>query len=77
VGVCRCSHATAGSAVASTPLLRDPLRGKVYFVKNGYPMPDLFVALRGQVGRDLIGAITILGVASCRRRDAKQPAPSI
>jgi len=57
----KCAHAKAGSAVASTPLLRAPLRGTVYFVKNGRPIPDLFVALRGQVSFDLIGRITIPG----------------
>jgi hypothetical protein len=57
----KCSHAIAGSASASTPLLRAPLRGNVYFVKNGNPLPDLFVALRGQVSFDLIGRITIPG----------------
>jgi hypothetical protein len=57
----KCAHALAGSAVASTPLLREPLKGSVYFVKNGNPIPDLFVALRGQVAFDLIGRITIPG----------------
>jgi hypothetical protein len=57
----KCAHAIAGSAVASTPLLRDPLKGNVYFVKNGNPIPDLFVALRGQVAFDLIGRISIPG----------------
>jgi hypothetical protein len=57
--VSQCAHARAGTAVASTPLLRDPLSGSVYFVKNGHPLPDLFVALRGQVNFDLIGRITI------------------
>jgi len=59
--ISKCAHAKAGSAVASTPLLRAPLRGNVYFVKNGRPIPDLFVALRGQVDFDLIGRITIPG----------------
>ena len=59
--VSKCAHAKAGTAVASTPLLRDPLRGNMYFVKNGHPIPDLFVALRGQVDFDLIGRITIPG----------------
>jgi len=59
--VSKCMHAKAGTAVASTPLLRDPLRGTVYFVRNGHPIPDLFVALRGQVSFDLIGRITIPG----------------
>ena len=56
-----CLHAKAGTATAVTPLLKDPLRGGVYFVKNGHPLPDLFVALRGQVAFDLIGKITIPG----------------
>ncbi|MFL5909757.1 MAG: hypothetical protein ACJ768_04205 [Gaiellaceae bacterium] len=59
--VSKCAHARAGSAVASTPLLRDSLKGNVYFVKNGNPIPDLFVALRGQVDFDLIGRVTIPG----------------
>jgi hypothetical protein len=59
--VSKCAHAKAGTAVASTPLLRDPLRGSVFFVKNGHPIPDLFVALRGQVDFDLIGRVTIPG----------------
>jgi uncharacterized repeat protein (TIGR01451 family) len=57
----KCAHAKAGTAVASTPLLRRSLSGNVYFVKNGHPIPDLFVALRGQVDFDLIGRITIPG----------------
>ena len=56
-----CSQAKAGSATAVTPLLRDPLRGNVYFVKNGHPIPDLFVALRGQVAFDLTGLVSIPG----------------
>ncbi|HEU4700994.1 MAG TPA: hypothetical protein VFS37_00815, partial [Conexibacter sp.] len=56
----KCAHAKAGSAVASTPLLRRPLRGSVFFVRNGNPIPDLFVALRGQVDFDLVGRISIV-----------------
>jgi hypothetical protein len=56
-----CEGARTGSATAVTPLLRDPLRGGVYFVRNGNPLPDLFVRLRGQVDFDLIGRITIPG----------------
>jgi len=59
--VSKCTHAKAGSAVANTPLLRGPLKGTVYFVRNGHPIPDLFVALRGQVDFDLIGRISIPG----------------
>ena len=56
-----CEDARTGSATAVTPLLRDPLRGGVYFVRNANPLPDLFVRLRGQVDFDLIGRITIPG----------------
>jgi hypothetical protein len=55
-----CEKARAGSAVAVTPLLRDPLKGGVYFVRNGRPLPDMMVALRGQVDIDLDSKITIL-----------------
>ena len=68
-----CRHAQAGSASASTPLLRDPLKGAVYFVKNGHPLPDLFVALRGQVAFDLIGRITIPGSTRLRTTFATAP----
>jgi hypothetical protein len=59
--IAKCAHAQAGSATAVTPVLREPLRGGVYFVRNGHPLPDLFVALRGQVNFDLIGRVTIPG----------------
>jgi hypothetical protein len=71
--IAKCAHAKAGSAVASTPLLRDPLRGTVYFVKNGHAIPDLFVALRGQVDFDLIGTITIVHNALLRTTFATAP----
>jgi len=71
--IAKCAHATAGSAVASTPLLRDPLRGKVYFVKNGHAIPDLFVALRGQVDFDLIGRISIVNNTLLRTTFATAP----
>jgi len=49
-----------GSAVAVTPLLREPLRGPAYFVSNpARRLPDLMVALRGQVEIDLTGKVTI------------------
>jgi hypothetical protein len=59
--VAKCAHARAGTVKAVTPLLRDPLTGSVYFVKNGHPIPDLFVALRGEVDFDLIGRVSIPG----------------
>jgi hypothetical protein len=52
----------AGTAVAVTPLLRDPLRGGVYFVKNpARVLPDLMVALRGQVALDVTAKVSIPG----------------
>jgi len=71
--ISKCAHAKAGTAVASTPLLRDPLRGSVYFVKNGHAIPDLFVALRGQVDFDLIGTISIVNNALLRTTFATAP----
>lgn len=60
-----CEDARAGTAVAATPLLNAPLRGGVYFVKDGNKpvgsLPNLVVALRGQVDVDLVGKITIPG----------------
>jgi uncharacterized repeat protein (TIGR01451 family) len=59
----RCtSKAKAGTAVAVTPLLRDPLRGSVFFVKNpARVLPDLMVALRGQVALDVPAKTSIPG----------------
>ena len=58
----RCEQARAGTAVAVTPLLRDPLRGGVYLVRRpGRHLPDLVVALRGQVDFDLVGRVAIPG----------------
>lgn len=71
--IAKCAHARAGSAVASTPLLRRPLRGSVYFVKNGRAIPDLFVALRGQVDFDLVGRISIVNNALLRTTFATAP----
>ncbi len=49
-----------GTATAVTPLLRDPLRGPAYFVRNpARRLPDLMVALKGQVEIDLTGRVTI------------------
>jgi hypothetical protein len=58
-----CTSATkVGTAVAVTPLLRDPLRGSAYFVKTspGH-LPDLMVALRGPIAVDLTGKVSIPG----------------
>lgn len=57
----RCTaKASVGLAVAVTPLLREPLRGRVYFVKDpARATPDLMVALRGPVSLDLTGKVSI------------------
>jgi hypothetical protein len=58
----RCAKAQAGSAVARTPLLKDPLKGGAFFVRHpGRPLPDLMVALRGDIDLDLVGRVTIPG----------------
>ncbi|MGB7159237.1 MAG: hypothetical protein WBD40_14305 [Tepidisphaeraceae bacterium] len=52
--------AVVGTAVAVTPLLRDPLTGPVYIVRTvGNRLPDLWVALRGQVEFDLIARVRV------------------
>jgi hypothetical protein len=57
-----CTNRTkVGTAVAVTPLLRDPLRGSVYFVKHKHILPDLMIALRGQVDLDLAAKVSIPG----------------
>lgn len=60
-----CEKARAGSAVAVTPLLKNALRGGAYFVKDptkrAGSLPNLIVALRGQVDFDLVGQIKIPG----------------
>jgi hypothetical protein len=56
----RCTNLAIGNATAVTPLLKDPLRGNAYFVRNpARRIPDLVVALKGQVDVDLTGKVTI------------------
>lgn len=55
-----CAAAKVGVARAVTPLLDRPLSGSVYLVKNpAGGLPNLIVALRGQVDVDLVGTIKI------------------
>ena len=55
-----CEQARIGTATAETPLLRDPLRGGAYLVRTRPKgLPDLIIALRGQVDFDLIGRVSI------------------
>ena len=46
-----------GEASASTPLLDAPLTGHVYLVASNHTLPDLVVALRGQIAVNLYGRI--------------------
>lgn len=56
-----CRRAEIGSATAVSPLLRRPLRGGAFFVKHpGRPLPDIMVALRGEVSIDLVGKVSIV-----------------
>ena len=57
----RCgAGARLGSATAVTPLLPEPLRGPVYFVRNpARRLPDIVVQLRGDVAIDLVGKVRI------------------
>ena len=58
-----CEDARAGSAMAVTPLLKHALRGGAYFVKDptkpAGSLPNLIIALRGQVAFNLIGQVKI------------------
>jgi hypothetical protein len=56
----RCHQAQIGSATAVTPLLAKPLKGAAYFVDHpGHALPDLVIALRGDVDLDITGRITL------------------
>jgi hypothetical protein len=46
-----------GTAQAKSPLLSDPLKGKVFLVSSSHKLPDLLVDLRGQVEIYLRGVI--------------------
>ena len=52
-----------GTAKAWSPLIEKPLVGKVYFRSNGgeRELPDLVVALKGQVDLQLVGFIDSVG----------------
>lgn len=54
------ARANVGSASATTPLLKAPLRGAVYMVRTpARKLPDLVVQLRGEVSIDLVGKVTV------------------
>jgi hypothetical protein len=46
-----------GKVRATTPLLGQPLEGLVYLRSSSNPLPDLVVALRGQIDINLVGRI--------------------
>jgi hypothetical protein len=46
-----------GHAKAITPLLDEPLEGPVYLRSSSHLLPDLVVALRGEIEVDLVGRI--------------------
>jgi hypothetical protein len=46
-----------GAAKAWTPLLDQPLEGPVYLRSSNNPLPDLVMALRGQIAVNLVGRI--------------------
>ncbi len=46
-----------GKARASTPLLDAPLEGPVYLRSSSNPLPDMVIALKGQIDVDLVGRI--------------------
>ncbi len=46
-----------GSAVAETPILDQPLRGTVYLRSSSNRLPDIAVALKGQVDFELAGRL--------------------
>ena len=56
-----CARAEVGSATAVTPLLKDPLRGAAYLVKDpAGGLPDVMIALRGDVDLDVVGEVEIV-----------------
>jgi hypothetical protein len=57
------ANSVLGSAKVWTPLLERPEEGKVYFRSNGgeRELPDLVVALRGQIPVQLVGFIDSVG----------------
>lgn len=69
-----CDEARIGTAVAETPLLRNPLRGNAYLVRTRpRGLPDLIIALRGQVDFDLVGTVSVPGGRLLRATFASVP----
>jgi hypothetical protein len=51
------SDSVLGAAAVTTPLLDAPLSGPVYLRSSGRALPDLVVALKGQLDIELVGRI--------------------
>ena len=51
------ARSVVGEASADTPLLADPLAGTVYLASSSNKLPDLLVALKGQININLRGRI--------------------
>jgi hypothetical protein len=51
------ANTVLGTAIATSPLLDQPLSGTVYLVSSGNRLPDIVAALRGQFSIDLHGKI--------------------
>jgi hypothetical protein len=64
-----------GTASAQTPLLDAPLKGSVYLRSSSNPLPDMVVALRGQVDIDLVGRIGNVGGGLSTTFDAVPDVP--
>jgi hypothetical protein len=63
-----------GTAEATTPLLSQPLKGNVYLRSSlEHKLPDLVVALRGQISIDLVGTIDTINGGSLRTTFATVP----
>ncbi len=62
-----------GSVSATSPLLREPLNGKVYILKSNDKLPRLILALRGPIDTDIIGDMTIVNITQIRTTFASSP----
>ncbi|HEX6781012.1 MAG TPA: hypothetical protein VF125_03170 [Solirubrobacterales bacterium] len=64
-----------GQAKAWTPLLEEPLEGPVYLRSSDHELPDLVMALRGQIEVDLVGRIDSVNGGIRTNFDAVPDAP--
>jgi hypothetical protein len=57
-GACA-ANTVVGSAIATSPLLSQPIAGNVMMVSNGSPVPDIGLDLNGQLHLLLTGSLTL------------------